>query len=73
MSPGGISSSSCSSGMPAPRRLIEGGVGAGGNLAAFVGLGYRRHGMDTLPEAIEMCNGEGWSGHSARPRAALAT
>src|SRR5437016_8194 len=34
-----------------PGRLVEGGVGAGGNLAAFARLGYQVSGLDIAPEA----------------------
>ena len=38
-----------------PGRLVEGGVGAGGNLAAFARLGYQVSGLDIAPEAVAHC------------------
>ncbi len=37
---------------PAPARLVEGGIGSGGNLAAFQRAGYSVGGLDIMPEAI---------------------
>ena len=37
---------------PPPRRLVEVGVGSGGNLAAFQELGYEVGGLDILPESV---------------------
>lgn len=44
---------------PPPGRLIEGGLGAGGNLHAFVELGYRTTGFDIMPEAVDHCRAQG--------------
>ena len=46
-----------------PGRLVEGGVGAGGNLAAFARLGYQVSGLDVTPEAVAHCR----SHHLPRP------
>ena len=40
---------------PPPGDLLEGGVGAGGNLAAFRDMGYIVKGLDTLPPAVDYC------------------
>ena len=45
--------------VPAPGRLIEGGVGAGRNLLAFRELGYSVAGYDIMPEAVEFCRQRG--------------
>ena len=44
---------------PPPGRLIEGGVGAGANLAAFAGAGYQVGGLDVADAAIRHCEGLG--------------
>lgn len=40
---------------PPPGRLIEGGLGAGGNLRAFAEAGYQVSGFDLMPEAVAHC------------------
>jgi SAM-dependent methyltransferase len=40
---------------PPPGRLVEGGVGGGGNLRRWRSLGYEVLGMDVLPEAATHC------------------
>jgi SAM-dependent methyltransferase len=37
---------------PPPRRLLEVGIGSGGNLIAFQQLGYDVAGLDLLPESV---------------------
>ena len=44
---------------PAPRRLLEGGVGAGGNLRAFAAAGYTVSGLDISEMAVEHCHSLG--------------
>jgi SAM-dependent methyltransferase len=39
--------------VPPPGRLVEAGVGAAGNLAAFRSLGYDVAGLDILPESVD--------------------
>ena len=41
--------------LPAPGRAVEGGIGAGGNLAAFAARGYQVTGFDTMPESVTYC------------------
>ncbi|MBX6314020.1 MAG: class I SAM-dependent methyltransferase [Isosphaeraceae bacterium] len=68
--------------LPPPGRLIEGGVGGGGNLVAFREMGYDVSGFDLMPESVEHCRrtlqiadvavhdlGEPWP---AEPRSARA-
>ena len=38
---------------PPPGKLVEAGIGAGGNLQVFEKLGYEVSGFDLLPEAVE--------------------
>jgi SAM-dependent methyltransferase len=38
---------------PAARKIVEGGVGGCGNLAALQGAGFQVVGLDLLPEAVE--------------------
>jgi SAM-dependent methyltransferase len=40
---------------PPPGQLVEGGVGAGGNLQAFRELGYEVRGFDVSPAAVVHC------------------
>jgi SAM-dependent methyltransferase len=40
---------------PPPARLVEGGIGGGGNLLALHDLGYQVAGFDLMPEAVEHC------------------
>jgi SAM-dependent methyltransferase len=40
---------------PPPARLIEGGIGAGGNLVVFQELGYQVTGFDAMPAAVHHC------------------
>lgn len=40
---------------PPPGRLVEGGIGAGGNLRAFRELGYEVWGFDVSPAAVAHC------------------
>lgn len=44
---------------PAPGRLIEGGVGGGGNLAAFRAAGYEVAGFDVMEESVRHCRSVG--------------
>jgi len=44
---------------PSPAKLIEGGIGAGGNLSAFQDIGYEITGFDVLPEAVTHCQKRG--------------
>ena len=44
---------------PSPGRLIEGGIGAGGNLKMFQEIGYEVTGFDILPEAVNYCRNQG--------------
>lgn len=46
---------------PPPARVIEGGVGAGGNLSALKDLGYDVAGLDLSVAAIERCRRLGLS------------
>lgn len=39
--------------------IIEGGVGAAGNLRQLQDKGFRVHGLDLMPEAIEQCHRRG--------------
>jgi 2-polyprenyl-3-methyl-5-hydroxy-6-metoxy-1,4-benzoquinol methylase len=39
--------------------IIEGGVGAAGNLRQLQDRGYRVHGLDLMPEAIQQCQRRG--------------
>lgn len=39
--------------------IIEGGVGAAGNLKQLQDKGFRVHGLDLMPEAIEQCHRRG--------------
>lgn len=45
--------------LPPPGRLVEGGVGAGGNLLAFRDLGYEVTGFDCMPESVAHCRESG--------------
>lgn len=38
---------------PPPGRLVEGGIGSGGNLLAFQQAGYDVTGLDIMPESVE--------------------
>jgi SAM-dependent methyltransferase len=40
---------------PPPARLVEGGIGGGGNLLALHDMGYQVAGFDLMPEAVEHC------------------
>lgn len=42
-----------------PGLIVEGGVGGARNLLEFQRLGYRVHGLDLMPEAIEYCHRRG--------------
>ena len=44
-----------------PGKLLEGGVGAGGNLAVFKDLGYIVKGLDALAPAVDYCHARGLS------------
>ncbi|MEM6453740.1 MAG: methyltransferase domain-containing protein [Acidobacteriota bacterium] len=44
---------------PPPGRLVEGGLGAGGNLRAMRALGYAVQGFDIMPDAIAHCRARG--------------
>ena len=44
---------------PPPAKILEVGVGAGGNLLHFKKLGYEVKGFDIMPEAIQYCKGRG--------------
>ena len=44
---------------PPPRRLAEGGVGAGGNILALQERGYQVTGFDLMPEAVSHCQSQG--------------
>jgi SAM-dependent methyltransferase len=46
---------------PPPGRLVEGGVGGGGNLRHFRSLGYRVTGLEVMPEAVRHCEAQGLS------------
>ena len=39
--------------------IVEGGVGAAGNLMRLKQKGFRVHGLDVMPEAIEICKRRG--------------
>ena len=39
--------------VPPPSRIIEGGIGAAGNLLSWQQLGYQVAGLDCMPESIE--------------------
>ncbi len=39
--------------VPAPARVVEGGIGSAGNLVSFQELGYEVAGLDIMPEAVE--------------------
>jgi SAM-dependent methyltransferase len=39
--------------------IVEGGVGAAGNLMRLQEKGFRVHGLDVMPEAIEICKRRG--------------
>jgi len=41
--------------VPPPGRVVEGGIGAGGNLAAFAARGYQVTGFDMMPESVAHC------------------
>jgi hypothetical protein len=45
----------------APRtgRLVEGGIGGGGNLRHFQSLGYRVTGLEVMAEAVRHCREQG--------------
>ncbi len=45
--------------VPPPAVLLEVGVGAGGNLLHFQGMGYTAKGYDILPEAVQYCRKRG--------------
>jgi hypothetical protein len=47
--------------VPPPGRLVEGGVGGGGNLMAFRRLGYAVAGFDCMLESVEHCQNIGLS------------
>ncbi len=40
---------------PPPARLVEGGIGGGGNLRALQQLGYQVTGFDLMAESVEHC------------------
>jgi SAM-dependent methyltransferase len=41
---------------PVPSKIVEGGIGAGGNLLRWKGLGYEVAGLDFMPESIMHAN-----------------
>jgi SAM-dependent methyltransferase len=45
--------------VPPPARLVEGGIGAGGNLLAWQQLGYEVAGFDLMLDAVEHCRKQG--------------
>jgi 2-polyprenyl-3-methyl-5-hydroxy-6-metoxy-1,4-benzoquinol methylase len=44
---------------PPPSRIIEGGIGAAGNLLRWQQLGYQVAGLDCMPESIEHASKQG--------------
>ncbi len=46
---------------PPPSRIVEGGIGAGGNLLFWQSMGYDVHGLDIMNESVENAQQRGLS------------